>query len=95
MMYWEVCGKKRSRRNLYPGGTGGTEKIYENLNHDSRDFNSGPPEYEAGVLTKADKNRTEQAAKLACLHTYTRNQIFVNITEKQNFSVYKSTICLE
>jgi hypothetical protein len=47
----------------YPSICLGSEKTHENLSQDSqspgRDFNPGPPEYEAGVLTA----RTRRSVK--------------------------------
>jgi hypothetical protein len=58
-MDWKGFGRKRTRPNLkyYPGiRLEGLRKTTENLIHDSRcpgrDLNPGPPEYEAGVLTR-------------------------------------------
>jgi hypothetical protein len=57
MTNWEGCGRKRSWSTLryYPGMSGGTEEKQEKFSQDSRsvdpDMDSGPPKYEAGVIT--------------------------------------------
>jgi hypothetical protein len=58
MMNWKECGRKWSRPNLRycPGiRLEGLRKTMKNLSHDiwspGRDFNTGPPEYQAELLT--------------------------------------------